>query len=240
MALEIVGAGFGRTGTRSLKQALEQLGYRRTHHMEEVAASRFQIDKWLDVVRGGDPDWEAIFNGYNASVDFPSATYYRKLLKQYPEAKVILTVRDTDKWYRSTEETIWALSRQMPQWLALIPPVRDFVEVVDGTVWDRIFDGRFDDETFAKRVYNDYNNQVRHDVPDDRLLVFDVADGWEPLCSFLGKPIPDAPFPHRNDRAAFVPRIRFLQLLQVAPWTLAALTALVAGKSLSRSARPSR
>lgn len=222
MTLEVIGAGFGRTGTLSMKVALEQLGYDRTHHMRDVYASAEQVRLWHDVAVGNEAAWEEIFRGYKACVDFPSSTYYRELLDHYPEAKVVLTTRDVDRWYESASSTIYEMRRLMPSWvLRLVPRLRRMFEVVDGTVWDRVFDGRFTDPVHAKQVFLEYIEQVEQDVPAEQLLVFQVADGWEPLCDFLGCEVPDGPFPHVNDADTFRRAVTALKLVRAAPYGLA-------------------
>ncbi|HFB55588.1 MAG TPA: sulfotransferase family protein, partial [Hellea balneolensis] len=202
MSLKIIGAGFGRTGTLSLKAALERLGYIKTHHMLEVLPSKKQISLWLDVAQGKPPHWNAIFDGYAACVDAPSSHYYKELMAHYHDAKVILTTRDPDKWYHSTAETIYAFKAAVPNWSKkYIPRIRQIAEMIDGTVWQRVFHGRFEDESYAKQVFKDHIHAVKANVPAEKLLVFDVKQGWEPLCAFLGCDIPHEPFPHLNDAA---------------------------------------
>ena len=197
-----------------MKAALEQLGYNRTHHMQEVAVSRKQVGLWHDIASGGEPQWDAIFKGFKASVDFPSSTYYRELLEHFPDAKVILTTRDVDKWYASTAATIYPLTQLMPPWLVRrVPRIRKLNDVVIGTIWDGLFQGRFEDEAFTKQIFTDYEAEVKRQVPADQLLVFNVAEGWEPLCAFLGCTVPDKPFPHLNDAKSFKNRLRVLKAL---------------------------
>ncbi|WP_323801496.1 sulfotransferase family protein [Parasphingorhabdus sp.] len=213
MGLKVIGSGFGRTGTMSMKVALEQLGYLKTHHMEYVLKNADQRAWWHDVATGGTPDWETIFDGYQASVDFPSASYYKELLTAFPDAKVVHTVRDADRWYKSASETIYAMGQASPAWAQkFIPFVRKNKEMVNGAVWNRVFHGRFEDEAYAKQVFRDYTKQVKADIPADRLLIFEVKDGWEPLCAFLGKEVPDTDFPHVNDSASFRKMIRNIKL----------------------------
>lgn len=213
MGLQVIGSGFGRTGTMSMKVALEQLGYLKTHHMEYVLKNADQRAYWHDVATGGTPDWVKIFDGYQASVDFPSASYYKELLAAFPDAKVVHTVRDADRWYKSASETIYAMGQASPAWAQkFIPFVRKNKEMVNGAVWNRVFHGRFEDEACAKQVFRDYTEQVKADIPADKLLIFEVKDGWEPLCTFLGKEVPDTDFPHVNDSASFRKMIRNIKL----------------------------
>ncbi|MEL6239315.1 MAG: sulfotransferase family protein [Pseudomonadota bacterium] len=211
MTLEVIGAGFGRTGTASLKAALEILGYDKTHHMFEVMADKRQMELWHKIGTQPDTplDWDAVYAGFPAAVDFPTAAYWRELSAYYPEAKVILTVRSADSWWKSASSTIIAIGRAAPTWArALIPPIRQNVEMTNGTVWHRIFDGRQFEETHAKRMFEEHNAAVKAELPSERLLVYEVKQGWEPLCTFLGKPVPAQPFPHENDTAEFKKMIR--------------------------------
>lgn len=213
MGLQVIGAGFGRTGTMSLKFGLEKLGYVKTHHMMEVLPDARQRKLWADIGQGGKPDWDTVFEGYQASVDFPSSSYYKELLAQYPDAKVVLTVRDPDSWYKSASETIYPTSYAAPKWARkYMGPQRQIDRIVQGTVWQRVFAGRFEDEAYAKQVFRDYIERVKADVPADKLLIFEVKQGWEPLCAFLGKDVPEEPFPHINDTAEFRKMIRTIKL----------------------------
>ncbi|MEP3051830.1 MAG: sulfotransferase family protein [Erythrobacter sp.] len=221
MTLEVIGAGFGRTGTASMKAALEILGYDKTHHMFEVMTSKDQLRLWHDVATGKPPQWEQIFDGFPAAVDFPSASYWRELAAHYPQAKVILTTRSSASWWKSARATIIEIGRTAPRWATrFIPPVRMNKEMVDGTVWNRMFDGRQFEEEHARAVFDAHNEAVQAELPPERLLVFEVKQGWEPLCAFLGKPVPDRPFPHVNDSAQFQSLIRRIK------WGFGAIHAL--------------
>lgn len=213
MGLEVIGAGFGRTGTASLKAALERLGYVKTHHMFEVMQSDRQMDLWHDVATGKPPQWDAIYEGFPAAVDFPTASYWRELAEKYPDAKVVLTTRSEESWWKSARATIIEIGRAPPRWARkLIPSVRRNSEMVNGTVWDRMFDGRQFEREHALRVFREHNAEVQASIPAERLLVFEVKQGWEPLCQFLGKPVPDEPFPHVNDTQDFLNLIRKIKL----------------------------
>jgi hypothetical protein len=198
--MQIIGAGFGRTGTLSLKTALEQLGFAPCYHMTEVLMRPSHIAKWQAAADGQSVDWVSFLGGYKAALDYPQAHFYKEMMAGFPEAKVILTVRDADRWYESTLETIYQGSA-LPAWLTrLLPPYRGFERMVRETVWQRIFHGRFEDRQYAISVFNAHIAEVKATVPPDKLLVFDVKQGWEPLCTFLGVPVPPRPFPHVNER----------------------------------------
>jgi Sulfotransferase domain len=193
MALKVIGAGLGRTATFSLKFALEHVGLGPCYHMSEVfAGARRNVPLWLDVVRRK-PDWNAIFAGFQSTTDYPACTYWRELADFYPDAKVILTVRDADSWFDSVSETIF--SQRMQGSLAGTP----IEAMMKGVVFDP-FDGPLNDRAFMTRWFTRRNQQVIDALPSERLLVFSPKQGWKPLCSFLGVPVPDVPFPRINSR----------------------------------------
>ena len=226
MSLKVIGAGFGRTGTLSMKAALEQLGYDKCHHMAEVMPDGDQRKAWNAIGHGEAPDWNAVFEGFQASVDFPSCSYWRELSAEYPEARVILTTRDFDGWYESARETIYAFTRKIPGWLTVIPMVRTIRDMTNATVWDKVFDGRFEDKEYARKVFEQHEAEVKATIPADRLLVFHPKQGWEPLCAFLGQPIPDMPFPNVNDRDQFKKMLGVLDWINWLPWIAGGLVAL--------------
>ena len=205
MPLKVIGAGFGRTGTTSLKAALERL-VGPCYHMMEVFPKPEHVAFWEAAHRGEPVEWEAVFGNYQAAVDWPTCTFYRELTQRYPEAKVVLSVRDPDRWYESVLSTIYTVNKQRPpaSWLfAAIPQVRRFVRMSDAVIWQGTFGGRFENKAHALRVYGAHIEEVKRTVPPEKLLVFDVKEGWGPLCAFLEVPVPDEPFPHLNDAAAF-------------------------------------
>lgn len=193
MALKVIGAGLGRTATFSMKFALEHLGLGPCYHMSEVfAGARRNVPLWLDVVRGK-PDWDALFEGFQSTTDYPACTYWRELAAHYPQAKVVLTVRDADSWFESVSETIF--SDAMQSSLAGSP-----VEtMMKGVIFDA-FGGRVKDRAFMTSWFTRRNQQVIDALPPERLLVFSPKQGWEPLCAFLGVPVPKGPFPRVNSR----------------------------------------
>ena len=195
MTLKVIGAGLGRTGTASLKVALEQLLGGRCYHMSECFGNPANPPLWLEAARGR-PDWDAIFKGYVAAVDYPACGFWRQLADRYPEAKVLLTVRDPDKWFDSTRETI--LSDGIRELTGLTPDHAFFEEAVY-----KDYVGHFGDRAFITDYFRRHNAAVIAAVPKERLLVYEVSQGWAPLCAFLGVPAPQAPFPHVNTRADF-------------------------------------
>jgi hypothetical protein len=204
MSIQVIGAGLGRTGTLSLKAALEELGFARCYHPLKVFASMDQALTWDAAARGEPVDWDRLFAGYRATVDLPGCVFDRELMENYPEAKVILTVRDPERWYDSVRQTILFASDTFPKWALLLSPRMLVFQRMLDRLWDRLFRGRFEDRAFAIDVFNRHNEQVRRDVSADRLLVYEIGQGWGPLCAFLGVPVPEGkPFPHLNAAAEF-------------------------------------
>lgn len=201
MSLQVIGTGFGRTGTLSTKIALEQLGLGPCHQMVEVMANPDQPAQWAALARGEDVDWEELFAGYAAQVDFPGAAVWRQSMVAFPRAKVLHTERSEDDWWASFEKTIGKFM-SIFRTMELPPPVRDIFETMDALIVRPVFGGEITRQS-AIAAYRRNNAAVRELVPADRLLVFNVKDGWDPLCRFLGKPVPGAAFPHANERAEF-------------------------------------
>lgn len=200
--LRVIGAGFGRTGTYSLKVALERIGFGPAYHMAEVFEHPAHIPLWQAVGDGATPNWDRIFNGYASAVDWPASAFYRELMDAYPQARVILTVRDPERWYESGMNTIFPTPSSDPEG-EISPEMQAHREMVRTIVWDGTFNGQVLDRNYAMDVFVRHNREVRDSVPDGRLLVFDVKEGWEPLCAFLDVPVPDEPFPRLNDTADF-------------------------------------
>lgn len=198
--MEIIGAGFGRTGTMSLQAALEELGYQPCYHMKDVLTHPDHIQFWQRAAGGEEVDWADFFREYKAGLDYPLAGFYKEILATFPTAKVILTVRDPERWYESTRETIYR-GTAIPAWLTrLIPAYRGLQKMVQDSIWKHIFEGRFEDRSYALQVFENHVEDVKQTVPKGQLLIFEVKQGWGPLCEFLGKPVPAKPFPHINDR----------------------------------------
>jgi hypothetical protein len=223
MALEVIGAGFGRTGTLSLKVALETLGFGPCYHMTEFFEHPGHVPLWEAADRGEAVDWEGIFGDYRATTDWPAAAFYERLAQRYPEAKVILTTRAPESWYESARDTIFAAQGMADSPLfavvGLFVPrlrnVRRAVRLVDDLAWRGSFGGRFEDRDHAIAVFEAGNEEVKERIPAERLLVYEVSEGWDPLCAFLGVEEPDEPFPRLNDKAVFQGRIRRGRALSV-------------------------
>src|ERR1700679_4035785 len=195
MALKIVGSGLGRTGTKSLQTALTQLGFGPCHHMVEVFAHPESMNDWIDAAEGR-PDWAKIFAGYQSVVDYPGAAFWRQLTAHYPDAKVLHTVRDADKWFDSTQATIFnpdsnaaALgddlrSRFFGSWMG---PLREHLA----------------DRAFMTDHFRRHEAEVIAAIPPERLLIYRAGEGWDRLCEFLGAPVPEEPYPSENSTADF-------------------------------------
>ncbi|MEM7025594.1 MAG: sulfotransferase family protein [Pseudomonadota bacterium] len=193
MALAVIGAGFGRTGTASMKLALEMLGLGPCHHMKEVANNPVQTEHWRAAARGDLPDWDEVFQDFGCSVDWPSSAFWRELSAHYPDAKILLTVRSGESWYRSIEKTI----------LPVIQDTTDPDSVPERLIHQGVFGGRLADRAHAIAIFERNTAEVQAAIPPERLLTYRVGDGWEPLCRFLGRPVPDQPYPHTNTTEDF-------------------------------------
>lgn len=206
MALDIIGSGFGRTGTRSLKAALERLGFGPCHHMEEVFHHPEQVPFWQRISAGEPVDWAEVFHGYRAQVDWPGAHVWRELAATYPKARVIHSHRPEEKWWASFSETIAKLIRSY-HGMPMPPHIRAMLEAAETFVAQKTFDGTPQVKEVALAAYRKRLADVKAAIPAARLLVFDVADGWAPLCRFLGVPAPAEPFPHLNEKTEFWERL---------------------------------
>ena len=194
--LKVVGAGVGRTGTHSLKVALEQLLGGTCHHMIEVFAHPEEIPVWTDAIDGKPVDWGALMSGYTAQVDWPGGSFWPELSAANPDALVLLSTRDPDAWFTSCSNTIFAGIQGMidggDQWMGAM--LRLFRERFSDQIEDR-------DAMIA--AYERHNAAVRAAIPEERLLDWTAADGWEPICARLGLPVPSDPFPVTNTTSEF-------------------------------------
>ncbi len=203
MTVHVIGAGVGRTGTYSLKLAINQLGLGPCHHMEEVLLNQpAQVPLWAAAVNGH-PDWNAIYKGYESAVDWPTAGFVRELSAAYPSAKFVLTVRSPESWVQSFSETIYKLlaardqaPKEMQAWLHMAVGVISKTGFPEGlNVADLM------------KAFVAHNDKVESTIPAHQLLIYQVKDGWGPLCAFLGVPVPADPFPRTNDRGEFWDRV---------------------------------
>lgn len=202
MALKVVGAGFGRTGTMSLKFALEMLGVGPCYHMIEVFKNPGHARRWLEAMDSPNPDFSGLLAGYQSVVDWPTTYFWKELSDLNPEAKVILTERTPASWHKSCMDTIF-------QTLDAEPKTEEFAHqkvMAKEMVFERTFGGRWADFDHAQRVFVEHNEEVKRRISPERLLVYQVSEGWEPLCKFLGLPIPSEPFPRMNSTEEFKSR----------------------------------
>lgn len=194
MALKVVGSGFGRTGTKSMQTALNLLGFGPCHHMVEVFKHPESMALWIEAAAGR-PNWDAIFKGYHSMVDYPGASFWRQIAAYYPDAKVLHTVRDPDKWFDSTQATIFAPDGPAMSDGPLAPFLNSFMGAFREHVHDR---------AFMTNYFRRHTDEVKAAIPAERLLIFEVGEGWERLCKFLGVPVPKEPFPSENSTAEFL------------------------------------
>jgi hypothetical protein len=195
MSLKVIGAGFPRTATWSQKAALEQLGFGPCYHMSEALNLPDDWPLWETAAAGGAVDWEQIFADWGSTTDAPGCHFYQELAAVYPDAKVVLSVRDEEKWFASTQNTI--LSEAVME----MHRGRGTNAMVAAIGWG--YSPRVHDKAWMIDRYRRHNAEVQQTIPAERLLVYDVSKGWEPLCSFLGVPVPDTPFPVVNTTEDF-------------------------------------
>lgn len=204
MQLRVVGAGIGRTGTHSLKLALERLLDLPCYHMMEVFEHPEHVPAWHQAVRGEPVDWPALLTGYGAAVDWPASAFWYELSEAFPDALILLSVReDPESWWRSASATIFnrfvrgSVPPEMESWKEMLSDLFRFR-----------FTDRIQDKEAAIAAYEAHNDEVRRRADPGRLLEWRPADGWEPLCRALGLPVPDEPFPHSNTTEEFLTRVR--------------------------------
>lgn len=257
MALEVIGAGFGRTGTSSLKAALEELGFDPCY--KDLFWHPEHVEFWEAAARGKSVDWIELLGGYRVATDWPACLFYEELMQSYPDAKVILTVRDPNRWYESIYNTLYLKQRiassavfrclrrlglrqfnantfllsvlRAGELVGLFRPGMARVAwFYDRLIWENSFDGNLEDRQHAMEVFERHNEEVKRRVPLERLLVYEIKEGWGPLCEFLGVEEPDKPFPHLNDTHTFRKvirrRITFALAAPIAGVSLAGLALL--------------
>ena len=212
--MQVFGAGFGRTGTMSLKIALEKLGMGPCYHMREVVSRPSHIKLWYDISRGEHPNWNRLFSGFNSAVDFPVSLFYKQLINQFPDAKFILTLREFDKWYISTVNTIYKVPNILPDWFKMVVyPIRMFIAMQVNLIWVDLFKNKFSDRESAKLVYYEHIRSVKKTIPANKLLIYHVKEGWGPLCEFLNVDVPEIPFPKVNDTAEMLRNFAIIKML---------------------------
>lgn len=195
MELRVVGAGLGRTGTKSLQEALQLLLGAPCYHMAEVSRHPDHVDTWRRAAEGDPPDWREFFDGYAAAVDWPAASFWEGIADAFPDAIILHSTRsDADTWFRSASQTILRARERDPD--DPFTPMRT-------AMMARTFDGPETDRAVAVAGYERHNRHVIATAPPERLLAYQPGDGWEPLCRALDVPVPDLPFPHTNTTAEF-------------------------------------
>lgn len=201
MALSVIGAGFGRTGTMSIKMALEHLGLGPCHHMEEVFGNPAQLPNWLAAAKGQQVDWDDVFTGYGSAVDWPSAHYWRELAEVYPNSKILLSVRPAERWWESFSGTI----KKILEIRDTIPEEypRSVANMGYKIIAEQTFSNAMDDKAKVLSAFQKRIEDVKQAIPAERLLIFDVSEGWAPLCKFLNLPVPDGEFPRSNSKGEF-------------------------------------
>jgi hypothetical protein len=199
--LSVIGSGFGRTGTMSLKLALEQLGFGPCHHMTEVFPSPRQVGLWCDIAARKPVDWHQVFEGFRAAIDWPTCNYWRELAEAFPEAKVIHTTRPAEQWWGSFEKTIAeSLTVRAPTTNPVQARMREMTTAI---ITEDVFGGRPRDKAVALAAFHAREAAVRAAIAPERLLVLAPEDGWEKLCRFLGVAVPATPYPRTNTTADF-------------------------------------
>jgi hypothetical protein len=224
--VKLIGAGLPRTGTLTQKVALEMLGVGPCYHMVDVLGNLELVGQWRAALDGGG-DWKTIFDGFQSTVDWPGGFFYKELIEVYPEAKVLLSVRDPAAWERSMRETVWAvyygtsmichLSRAAAD---VDGPWRDYMSLMTGLLWEdrgTLRDGH-ENRAGMMAAFERHTEDVKATVPADRLLVWDADDGWEPLCEFLEVDEPEIPLPHLNDSHTFKERVIDMTLGKLNGW----------------------
>ena len=201
MSLKVIGAGLGRTGTMSLKLALEKLLQGPCYHMIEVFEHLEEHTPiWHAAARGEPVDWDALFKGYVAAVDEPVSLFWRQLMEYYPQALVVLTQRDPASWWKSADNTIFEGMRNAPQ------PEHEAWHAMVMENYRKMYPKGLKDADACQETFRRHIAAVKAEVPQGRLLVWQVSDGWGPLCQALGLPVPDEPFPHVNSTEEFKAR----------------------------------
>lgn len=210
--MKMIGVGFGRTGTMSLKAALAELGADPCFHMIDLIVGENKardLDYWVRAADGEDMDWQEVFEPWEATVDWPACSFWEQLIEAFPDAPVLLNVRDFDAFYKSTENTILAVKKaamagELPQDANRDAPAPELWGAIEKIIWQGDFQGRFEDKEWVRQMYNQRNEAIKARVDSDRLVVWELGvDGWEPLADAMGVPVPDGPFPRLHDTNEF-------------------------------------
>jgi hypothetical protein len=210
--VKVIGVGFGRTGTMSLKAALEELGAAPCFHMIDLIMGENKardLPYWVSIANGDPVDWNEVFDGWEATVDWPAASRWRELCDAFPDLPVLLNVRDFEGWYASVENTILAVklaaqAGELPQDANREQPAPELWGVIERLIWSGDFQGRFQDKEWVRQMYDDRIAEIKATIAPERLTVWTLGvDGWEPLAEMLDVPVPDTPFPCLHDTNEF-------------------------------------
>jgi Sulfotransferase domain len=205
--VKVIGAGFGRTGTMSLKAALERLGANPCFHMIDIIRDPSNLHYWQAAAEGEKVDWKEALAGWEGSVDWPGCTFYKEHMETWPDAPVLLSVRDPESWYKSVANSIHA-AKEMAMRGELEPPEEnppspEVMQMINGLIWNGTFHGRFEEKDYALKVFDDHIEEVKRTVPPERLVIYEIKQGWGPLAEMMGVDVPDEEFPHLNDTESF-------------------------------------
>ena len=219
MPLKVIGTGLGRTGTYSLKLALEHLGFGKCFHMLELFQKPEKIRYFRNAEKGYDVNWEDVFSNYCSVVDYPAARYFRQITAAFPEARIIHTYRDPEEWYDSAMQTIFWVNRMPVSMYAkfgmYLPFRREIRRRLPVLIYNRKlmyleFGRKLSNKAEVISYYEKHTERVIREIPEEKLLVFDSKDGWEPLCKFLGVSIPETQYPHFNKRPDFKNKVEVI------------------------------
>jgi len=207
--MKVIGVGFGRSGTMSIKHALEELGAGPCFHMIDLIRNPEMVEPWHDAAVKGEKDWDAMLDGYQATIDWPGCSFWEELIELYPDAKVLLNYRDFDGFYKSCKNTIYAI-REAGQKGELSPdanrppPSPMLMQVIGELIWKKDFQGKFEDEQWMRQMYEDRIETIKERVPAERLTTFELGvDGWQTIADMLGVEAPEGEFPHLHDTDEF-------------------------------------
>jgi len=211
--MDVIGAGLPRTATTTTLLAFEKLGFSPCQHMRDLLGDlEGQLPMWERVVAGR-PDWDEIFGHARSCCDFPAGRYYKELADHYPDAKVVLSVREPEGWVRSMRDTVWAcyfggsLMNHVVRARQYLDSLWDrYIKLMTATLWDEegALHGDHESDAGLAALFEAWTERVQRDIPAERLLIWKPQDGWEPLCEFLEVEVPGEPLPQVNDMSAFI------------------------------------
>ena len=213
MSIKVLGAGFGRTGTTSLRSALEELGFGPCYHVYQLFKDPSEIEFWENLYQGKEVDFDSFFTNYQAVFGFPGYYFYRQLMENFPKSVVILSYTDPDKWYEDAANTIFSAEhfKREKEDAKIVRQNNPFIadcldriyDLEQSAILNGYFQGRFKDKKYTIIRFKQRIEEVKKVVPPERLLVYEIEQGWKPLCEFLDVPVPDKLFPHLNHPSSF-------------------------------------